>query len=909
MLPTRIRPAGAALLAAACLLVPGVGRPADPPKAPPPRPVPVATELEALLVGRSPDEVLAVLNQLAQEWAARKGGYEVAHHRVTGWADALIQARQRLAGLTPYTGAGPLVLRADDVEPAIKAAQVRANYAHSRVAHLESIKTVLETIGFVAADFDRAAADADGHLFKMKIAAGLAKGVPGDTLPPALAANAMADAATKLKAVGTAVTTGADKAKADLIPLEKELAGAKVAAEAATAKVNELKSARESTLAAFAFEEQVKAMNAEQLPDEFNRLRKLLAEKTAAIRGDADDYAKATPAVADARAKRDAVKEPPVPGEASAATPLEAAGRTLFAAQQYLAARVRASSERAEKATALVAALDELEKKAVAYSTTLDDARRMAGQLAAVAAEVARRVGRDDLDPAKVPDGLAEAAGTTGGRAKLDADAAAVQATLADLRAERDALRKPDTEAENVKAFTATLLARVNERIDLHTDLKKLAADSATARKDRPDTAQKRMDQRATERMAAEAGRWDRFFALDHSKPATDIAVLLDAYYKELVDLDEKGENLKLQKEALEKLVNLTRKEAEDIVKLRTLLEKQGPQRDAVWDSWLAARLVPWGLKAEAGVYHDEAARLTAVGGATARRVQALAGTDQTKPPATGGEIGQARGELFEARARGLAVTGIKIGVVLLAALIIPRMLMSVLRRAIRGGTDAAGNPSPVLSALRGVLKTGVWIAAVALVLSVLGYDVTALVVGLAIGVLAIALAARPMIADVLGSVVIFAERRFQVGDVVRLGGGDPARVVGLTWRSTALKNTSGLVVSVPNRKVTEVTVENLSRGTETYDSLAVTISTDKDAGRVIGVIRGALAQCKNLSPDQGVTVLKFTQKGIVKVVEYRFWWFLKDYEARNKTRDEVFTRIAVGLANEDMTGIEIALA
>ncbi len=909
MLPTRIRPAGAALLAAACLLLPGVGRPADPPKAPPPRPVPVATELEALLVGRSPDEVLAVLNRLAQEWTARKGGYEVAHHRVTGWANALIQARQRLAGLTPYAGAGPLVLRAGDVEPAIKAAQVRANYAHSRVQHLESIKTVLETIGFVAADFDRAAADADGHLFKMKIAAGLAKGVPGDTLPPALAANAMADAATKLKAVGTAVTTGADKAKADLIPLEKELASSKVAAEAATAKVNELKAAREATLAAFAFEEQVKAMNAEQLPDEFNRLRKLLAEKTAAIRGDADDYAKATPAVTDARAARDAVKEPPVPGEASAATPLEAAGRTLFAAQQYLAARVRTGGERAEKATALVAALDELEKKAVAYSTTLDDARRMAGQLAAVAAEVARRVGRGDLDPAKVPDGLAEAAGTTGGRAKLGADAAAVQATLADLRAERDALRKPDTETENLKALTATLLARVNERIDLHTDLKKLAADSTTARKDRPDTAQKRMDQRATERMAAEAGRWDRFFALDHSKPAADVSDLLAAYYKELIDLDEKGENLKLQKEALEKLVDLTRKEAEDIVKLRTLLEKQGPQRDAVWDSWLAARLVPWGLKAEAGVYHDEAARLTAVGGATARRVQALAGTDQTKPPATGGEIGQARGELFEARARGLAVTGIKIGLVLLAALVIPRMLMSVLRRAIRGGTDAAGNPSPVLSALRGVLKTGVWIAAVALVLSVLGYDVTALVVGLAIGVLAIALAARPMIADVLGSVVIFAERRFQVGDVVRLGGGDPARVVGLTWRSTALKNTSGLVVSVPNRKVTEVTVENLSRGTETYDSLAVTISTDKDAGRVIGVIRGALAQCKNLSPDQGVTVLKFTQKGIVKVVEYRFWWFLKDYEARNKTRDEVFARIAVGLANEDMTGIEIALA
>jgi hypothetical protein len=69
------------------------------------------------------------------------------------------------------------------------------------------------------------------------------------------------------------------------------------------------------------------------------------------------------------------------------------------------------------------------------------------------------------------------------------------------------------------------------------------------------------------------------------------------------------------------------------------------------------------------------------------------------------------------------------------------------------------------------------------------------------------------------------------------------------------------------------------------------------------------MAQCKNVSPDHGVTVISYNQKGLVKVVQYRFWWFLKDYETRNKTRDEVFARIALGLAHEDMSGIEITLA
>ena len=109
---------------------------------------------------------------------------------------------------------------------------------------------------------------------------------------------------------------------------------------------------------------------------------------------------------------------------------------------------------------------------------------------------------------------------------------------------------------------------------------------------------------------------------------------------------------------------------------------------------------------------------------------------------------------------------------------------------------------------------------------------------------------------------------------------------------STALKNADGLVVSVPNRKVTETTVQNLTKSGHTYDSLSATVTTDKDVGRVLGLVKRAMEACENLSPDHGVSVKKFTHKGATKVVEYRFWWFLKDYENRNKTRDEVFAHM-----------------
>lgn len=69
-------------------------------------------------------------------------------------------------------------------------------------------------------------------------------------------------------------------------------------------------------------------------------------------------------------------------------------------------------------------------------------------------------------------------------------------------------------------------------------------------------------------------------------------------------------------------------------------------------------------------------------------------------------------------------------------------------------------------------------------------------------------------------------------------------------------------------------------------------------------MIRSAVGQCQKVSGNNGVIVVRYTQKGHVKVVEYRFWWLVKVYE----TRDGVCTRVALGLTHADMTGIEVTI-
>jgi hypothetical protein len=68
--------------------------------------------------------------------------------------------------------------------------------------------------------------------------------------------------------------------------------------------------------------------------------------------------------------------------------------------------------------------------------------------------------------------------------------------------------------------------------------------------------------------------------------------------------------------------------------------------------------------------------------------------------------------------------------------------------------------------------------------------------------------------------------RRFRIGDVIKLGSDEPARVVGLTWALDGPEERRRLVVSVPNR-VTETTVQNLTKAGHTYDSISATVTTD----------------------------------------------------------------------------------
>ena len=57
------------------------------------------------------------------------------------------------------------------------------------------------------------------------------------------------------------------------------------------------------------------------------------------------------------------------------------------------------------------------------------------------------------------------------------------------------------------------------------------------------------------------------------------------------------------------------------------------------------------------------------------------------------------------------------------------------------------------------------------------------------------------------------------------------------------------------------------------------------------------------------MSVVEFNQKGDTRTITYHCSWLTKNYDARNKTRDEVFERLGAVLSTEELAGAEISLA
>jgi MscS family membrane protein len=104
---------------------------------------------------------------------------------------------------------------------------------------------------------------------------------------------------------------------------------------------------------------------------------------------------------------------------------------------------------------------------------------------------------------------------------------------------------------------------------------------------------------------------------------------------------------------------------------------------------------------------------------------------------------------------------------------------------------------------------------------SIFKVDITALIAGLGIGGIALALAAKDSLENLLGSVTIFFDQPFKVGDMVNFGG-TTGVVEKVGFRSTRLRTLDKTYVTVPNRMITNTELDNYSERTHRRSNFTI---------------------------------------------------------------------------------------
>lgn len=132
-----------------------------------------------------------------------------------------------------------------------------------------------------------------------------------------------------------------------------------------------------------------------------------------------------------------------------------------------------------------------------------------------------------------------------------------------------------------------------------------------------------------------------------------------------------------------------------------------------------------------------------------------------------------------------------------------------------------------IVPILKRVLKIFVIIIGALFILDQLRFDVTALLAGISIGGLAFALAAQETIKNFFGSLMILFDKPFQIGDWITAGDVD-GTVEEVGFRSTRVRTFRNSLITVPNGKLADMTVDNhgLRKYRRFYTTITVTYGT-----------------------------------------------------------------------------------
>jgi MscS family membrane protein len=186
-----------------------------------------------------------------------------------------------------------------------------------------------------------------------------------------------------------------------------------------------------------------------------------------------------------------------------------------------------------------------------------------------------------------------------------------------------------------------------------------------------------------------------------------------------------------------------------------------------------------------------------------------------------------------------------------------------------------------------------------------LGFPAYSVLAGLGVGGLAVALAARDSLANLLGSMLIMFEKPFRVGHLIRVSGSE-GTVEDVGFRSTRIRTADYSLISIPNNAVVNATVENLSLRPARRQRFFVQVTYDTPREK----LEALAAAIKQLIADHPATnktnfqvrFNNFSDSSLDILVMFHLT--VEDYTSELKEREDILLQV-MDLAKD--IGVEFA--
>ncbi|MBU2524410.1 mechanosensitive ion channel family protein [Patescibacteria group bacterium] len=151
------------------------------------------------------------------------------------------------------------------------------------------------------------------------------------------------------------------------------------------------------------------------------------------------------------------------------------------------------------------------------------------------------------------------------------------------------------------------------------------------------------------------------------------------------------------------------------------------------------------------------------------------------------------------------------------------------------------------------IVKFILWVMAIILILSNLGYNVSSLIAGFGIGGVAIALAVQNILGDLFSSLSIYFDKPFKIGDYIQVDTltGNVKKIGLKTTRVTSLQ---GEEIIIPNNKLTNTNIQNFGKMKERriLFQIGVTYDTPTTKLKIIPkMLKDIIDSVKNIRLDR----------------------------------------------------------